>query len=76
MLSIGFTTFVENTDERIYSDDDLQSVTPVPVLITVPLLQTAFEQQQSLWHRRLEFMTASLLITVMPLVTAYSYFRG
>ena len=76
VLSIGFTTFVENTDERIYSDDDLQSVTPVPVLITVPLLQTAFEQQQSLWHRRLEFMTASLLITVMPLVTAYSYFRG
>jgi polysaccharide biosynthesis transport protein len=76
VLSIGLTTFIENTDGCIYSDEDLLSVTPVPVLVAVPVLQTATEQQKSLWHRRLEFATVVLLVTLMPLITVFSYFRG
>lgn len=76
VLSLGLTTFIENTDGCIYSDEDLLSVTPVPVLVAVPVLQTATEQQKSLWHRRLEFATVVLLVTLMPLITVFSYFRG
>ena len=76
VLSIGLTAFIENTDGCIYSEEDLRSVTPVPVLGAVPVLQTATEQQRSLWHRRLEFATVVLLVTLMPLITVFSYFRG
>ena len=76
LLSIGLTTFVENTDECIYSDEDLQSITPAPVLAAIPVLRTLSEQKRSIWHQRLEFTTASLLVTVIPLVTLYSYFKG
>lgn len=76
LLSLGLTTFIENTDDRIYSDPDLQSITPAPVLVAIPRLQTTAEHKRYLWQRRLEFVTALLLVAMLPLFTIYSYFRG
>ena len=76
VLSIGLTIFVENTDDCVYAETDIQTVTPMPILSAIPLLQTPVERQRSDCYRRLEFTTALLLVATLPLVTAYTYFRG
>jgi len=76
VLSVGMTTFVEMTDERVNSEEDLLSVTPVPVLIAIPLLQTPAEQERRAWHSRLQTAAAALLVAAIPAITALAYYRG
>jgi len=76
VLALGITTWVESADERIYSQRDLESVTPVPILIAVPLLATTREQERQLRSRRWELAAASFLVAAVSAMTLFSYYRG
>ena len=75
-LGIGITAFVEMTDKRIHSEEDLLSVTPVPILSAIPLLQSAADQQRQWWVFRLQMAAALLLIAAIPAVTLFTYYKG
>lgn len=76
MLGVGLTLLVETMDDQIQSEEDLLSVTPVPILVAVPSLQTAAEQQAQCWHQRLQLAAALLLMVIIPAVTLLAYYRG
>lgn len=76
VLSLGLTAVTEVTDERLHSEDDLLNVTPVPLLVAIPLMQTPAEQKRSNWHARFELAVAVLLITAIPAITILVYYRG
>lgn len=75
-LGLGVTALVEMMDERIYSEQDVLSVTPVPVLSAIPQLQSAVEQQRQQWFLWLQIAAALLLIASMPVVTLLAYYKG
>jgi protein tyrosine kinase modulator len=76
VFSLGITAMMEVTDERLKSEDDLLSVTPVPILVAIPLLQTPAEQQKQNWHGRLQLAAVVLLMTAIPAITILAYYRG
>lgn len=76
VLSLGLTALIEVADERLKSEDDLLSITPVPILVAIPLLQTPAEQERRSWHGRLQLAVVVLLITAIPAITILAYYRG
>ena len=76
ILAVGLTAFIEMTDESVNSEDDLLGVTPVPVLVAIPLLESAAEQEKRAWQDRLELTAVGLLITVIPTITILAYYKG
>jgi capsular polysaccharide biosynthesis protein len=75
-LALGITAMLEMTDERVNSEEDLLSVTPLPILVAIPVLQTVAERQKQAWHRRLQLAAALLLIAAIPAITLLSYYKG
>ena len=75
-LALGLTTVIEMTDERVKSEEDLLSVTPVPILAAIPLLQTPAEQERHAWRYHLQIAVAALLVTAIPAITLLTYYRG
>jgi len=76
VLSSGLTALIEMTDARVNTEDDLLTVTPVPILVAIPLLQTPDELEKHNWHARLQLAVAFLLITAIPAITLLAYYRG
>jgi polysaccharide biosynthesis transport protein len=75
-LAVTLTAFVEMMDERVNGEEDLLSVTPVPILVAIPLLQTPAEQARRIWQYRLQMAAVTLLIIVIPAITLVAYYRG
>ena len=75
-LALGLTAAIEVTDNRIYSEEDLLSVTPAPILVAIPELQTANEQHKQTWHYRLQMATGLLLMAAIPAITLFAYYKG
>ena len=76
VLAVAITAMVELSDERLRSEEDLLSVTPIPTLIAIPRLQTPSEQEKQLWYSRLQIAGALLLITTIPVFTLLAYYKG
>jgi polysaccharide biosynthesis transport protein len=76
LLALGLATWVETIDERIYSQKDLESVTPVPILIGIPLLATISEQERKLRSRRLQLTAAGFLMAMVSAMTLFTYYKG
>ena len=76
MLALGITTWVEITNNRVYSQNDLENVTPIPILIAIPILATAREQERQLRSHRLELTAAGFLVAAVSAMTLFSYYRG
>lgn len=72
----GITALVEMTDERINTEEDLLSVTPLPILVAIPLLETAGSQQKQSWHQHLQTAVALLLMAAIPAITLVTYYKG
>jgi capsular polysaccharide biosynthesis protein len=76
ILAVGLTALIEITDERVKSEEDLLNVTPVPILIAIPLLQSVADQEKKSWHYRLEMTAALLLMGAIPAITIVTYYKG
>ena len=76
VVAVGVTAIVEMTDNRINSEDDLLSVTPLPILSAIPVLSTAGAHPKQSWHYRLQIATALLLMATIPAITLVTYYQG
>lgn len=76
MVAIGITVLMESINGRIDREEELRNLLTVPVLAGIPLLQTAREQWKRDWLWRIEAVTASLLLLVVPGMTLLAYYRG
>ena len=76
VLAAGIAGFVEMNDPCINSEEDLLTVTPIPILVAIPALQSAADQRQTVWYQRLQLATALLLIAAIPIITLIAYYRG
>lgn len=76
--ALGFASSVakEMTEARIYSEDELQEVSSVPVLVTIPALPTNNEQLHQLRIRKLEMAFALVMIVIIPALTLLVNFKG
>jgi capsular polysaccharide biosynthesis protein len=76
ILALALTAFAEMMDERVNGEEDLLSVTPVPILVAIPLLQTPAEHARRIWQYRLQMAAVVLLTIVIPAITLVAYYRG
>ncbi len=76
VLALGITILVEMLDVRIHRDEDLSDVIAVPVLAGIPMLQTAVEQRRQQLRWQVEAIAASVLVTLIPAITLFTYYRG
>lgn len=76
VLALGVTLLAEMVDVRIHQDEDLRDLITVPVLAGIPMLQTAVEQRGQQMRRRVEAIAASVLVTLIPAITLFTYYRG
>jgi polysaccharide chain length determinant protein (PEP-CTERM system associated) len=76
VLALGSTALLETLDPRVYRVEDLRDFLTAPVLAGIPVLQTAGEQQKQHWHRRVEFAAGAILMTAIPVITVFTYYRG
>ena len=76
VMGVGVTALIEVTDKQIYSEEDLLSVTPIPILSAIPLLQSAADQKRQSWFFRLQMAAALLLIAAIPAITLLTYYKG
>jgi succinoglycan biosynthesis transport protein ExoP len=76
VLALGVTVSAEVLDVRIHRDEDLRDLLPIPILAGIPMLQTAVEQRRQQLHRRVEAIAASALMTLIPAMMIFTYYRG
>jgi len=74
VLGLGITVLMEMVDQRIYRREDLRDLVPAPVLVGIPPLWTAGEQRKQSWHRRLETVAATVLVSMIPVLTLFFAF--
>jgi len=75
-LAVGLTAVIETTDNRVRSEEDLLSITPVPILITIPGLQGGGQQHTTPWYRRWQSAATLLLIATTPATILITSHRG
>ena len=75
-LALGITGLAETLDVRIHGDSDLRDLISLPILVGIPLLQTAIDERRVKTRRRLEAIAASAMVTILPAITLVNYFRG
>lgn len=75
-LALGITGLAETLDVRIHRDTDLRDLISLPILVGIPLLQTATDERRGKARRRLETIAASVMVTILPAITLLNYFRG
>ena len=61
LAGIGLAGVKETTDARLQGKADVEAVTSLPILVSLPLLQSPWEQAQMRRHRLIEVLTAVLL---------------
>jgi len=76
VLALALTALMETIDARIYEEQDVRDLISAPILTGVPLLQTESEELRASRYLRLEMVTASVLLAVIPAMTLVAYFRN
>jgi polysaccharide chain length determinant protein (PEP-CTERM system associated) len=71
VLGFAIAFLIETAEARIYREQDLQDLATLPVLVTIPSLQTASEVQAASVRRRWEYVAATVMLLVVPVVTAF-----
>ncbi len=76
VLGVGLAVVKELMDPLVYEDSQVKRLCDAEVLASVPGLWTATELQRQRRVVAVETLAASLLLLVIPLVTAYTYYYG
>ncbi|HWZ43315.1 MAG TPA: Wzz/FepE/Etk N-terminal domain-containing protein [Candidatus Saccharimonadales bacterium] len=76
LLAAGVTALAEIVDARIDRGEDVRSLLKLPVLAGIPILQSVSELHKEHRHRRMEAIAASLLLTLISVMTFITFYRG
>ncbi|OLD47327.1 MAG: hypothetical protein AUI48_04265 [Chloroflexi bacterium 13_1_40CM_2_68_14] len=69
-LAIGAVVLVEHVDTSFHTVDDLRAFSPVPILVSIPLIVTLADLRRRRWHMRLA-TSAALVCLVLIAGLAY-----
>ena len=72
----GLAALVEFVNPRLNSEAELRDLVPVPVLVTIPRLESPEEQQASRRRRLIEAVAAGLLLMFVPAATLITYLKA
>ena len=75
-LGAGLVAFSEVLDDRIYTEKELKSLLPVPIVSEIPVIITApiaKAEQRRLW---LGWAMAVLVVAIIAMGSAVSYWKG
>ena len=75
-LGLVVCVLIELIAPRVHSEDELVSLAPFPVLITVPRLSTIRERQAATRKRHFEVVAAAVISLLVPAVTLLAYLKG
>lgn len=64
LAGMGLTVTKEMTTTRLDGKADVETVTPLPILVSVPLLRSPWEETQARRHHLMEALAAVLLVTL------------
>ncbi len=76
VVGLALIVVLEFFGFKIYLEEDLRDLQPIPVLVELPPVRTAAEVRRSRRYRWGETTAASLLILIIPLVTLLVYLKG
>jgi len=76
LLGIGLASAMEFTDERIRQEKDLEGIVPVRVLVGIPRLNTAKEDQTRARRWWTELGTAVAIVVLIVLGNLYALYKG
>jgi len=75
-LALALTALAETVDARVYHEEDLNAIVSAPILGGIPLLQSESEKQRARQFQQLEAVAATVLLTAMPAMTLFAYYRN
>jgi succinoglycan biosynthesis transport protein ExoP len=76
LLGLGLASAMEFTDERIRQEKDLEGIVPVRVLVGIPRLNTAKEDQTRARRWWTELGTAVAIVVLIVLGNLYALYKG
>lgn len=75
-LAVGLALLIEVRDRSLYTENELRRLVPVPMVVAVPALLTAPEQQHRRWKRFGEWLVGSALVLAVLAAEVFVYWRG
>jgi succinoglycan biosynthesis transport protein ExoP len=72
-LAVGSVALVEHVDTSFHSIDDLRAFSPVPVLVSIPLIVTRTDLRRRQWRMRL---AASASFVGLVVIVSIAYFAA
>ena len=76
VLAAGITILLEVTGARIRQEKDLEGIVPVRVLVGIPHISTAVEQERRLARRWMERAVALAIVLVVVAGNIYAIYKG
>jgi uncharacterized protein involved in exopolysaccharide biosynthesis len=76
LLGVGCAGAFEFMDDRLYSEEEIKKLLPADVLMEIPLIVDAADQQQARRTQWVGWATAAVVLGTILLGSAYSYLRG
>lgn len=73
---IGLTVLREVTDNAVHGEKEVSQCTPVPVLVSIPVLRSRWEETRQRFSRRLEVAVAALLVLLSLGAGVQTYLTG
>ena len=76
LLGLGLASAIELTDERVRQEKDLEGIVPVRVLVGIPRLYTAEEDQSRVRRWWTELGSAVAIVVLIVLGNLYTFYKG
>jgi polysaccharide biosynthesis transport protein len=76
VLGIGVVGAFEMLDDRLYEEKQLEEILPMPVLLEIPIVTDASDEQKSKRTLWFGWATAVLVVITMAAGSAFSFFLG
>lgn len=75
-LGLALVVLIEFGSPKIYLEEDLSELGPIPILVEVPLIATAAERRRTRFYRCVEGVAASVIFMLIPVVTLWVFLKG
>ncbi len=75
-LAVGLALLVEVRDRSLHTENELRRLVPGHMVVAVPALLTAPEQQHRRWKRYGEWLVGSALVLAVLAAEVFVYWRG
>jgi polysaccharide chain length determinant protein (PEP-CTERM system associated) len=75
VLGMGMVAFLELTDIRIRPEQDLEALVAIPLLVSIPRLNTQREEHAGVIARWLDFGAVVIMVTLITVGNVFAFFK-